>query len=265
MLPLGCDVVMGQTAITTTADVPQSDLAALRADCAAQMERFRQEHSNDPTPCLLLFRKAILHRDPAAWEALVAVYRPHVQRWIRRRGFGADTNLLDELVQEALVRFWRAYTPEQLARARSLADILHYWQDCATSACFDWLRRNRNAPASLEEVDDQPIPEVLVPDALQHNLVWTETRARLWQLVARQCQDEADWIVAHRIFVEGQKPRDVLRENPDHFQNIDQVYKRLRNLKDRLRRTPNLLDLLETCCLYAKTVQGDVYRVRNQS
>lgn len=231
---------MGQTTIAAPQD--------LSADCAAQMERFRQERANDPTPCLALFQKAILHRDPIAWEALVAVYRPYVQRWIRGRGFVADAGHLDELVQESLVRFWRAYTPEQLARAHSLAEILRYWQDCATCAYYDWLRRGRNAPASLDEADDEPPPKTLVSDALQRDLVQAEARGRLWQLVAEQCQDEADRIVAHRVFVEGQKPRDVFREDAAHFESIDQVYKRLRNLKDRLRRAPNLLDLLETCC-----------------
>lgn len=237
---------MGQTAITATPGV--SDLAALRADCAAQMERFRQEHANTPTPCLMLFRKAILQRDPIAWEALVAVYRPYVQRWIRRRGFATDATLVDELVQEALVRFWRAFTPEQLVRARSLGAILRYWQDCANSVCLDWLRRGRNVPDALEEADGGPIPKALITDTLQRDLVQAEARDRLWQMVAEQCQDEADRIVAHRCFVEGQKPRDVLRENPDHLESIEQVYKRLRNLKDRLRRTPEILELLEIYC-----------------
>lgn len=231
---------MGQTAFTATAD--------LRSDCAAQMARFRQEHANDPTPCLVLFRRAILHRDPAAWEALLSVYRPYIQQWVRRRGIIADVNLVDELVQEATVRFWRAYTPEQLARARSLADILRYWQDCATCAYLDWLRRDRNAPDALEDTDGGPLPSKVAPDALPEALVRTEARDRLWQLVAGQCQDEADRIVAHCIFAEGQKPRVVLREHPHHFTSIDQVYKRLRNLKDRLRRDPEVLALLETCC-----------------
>ena len=32
------------------------------------------------------------------------------------------------------------------------------------------------------------------------------------------------------------------------LQNHHDVYKRLRNIKDRLRRTPNLQELLEDCC-----------------
>ena len=244
----GCTVAMSETAITDDADRPQTDLAALRDDCLVQMERFRQERANDPTPCLLLFRKAILHRDPVAWEALVTVYRPYVQRWIRRRGFAADTGHLNELVQESLVRFWRAFTPEQLARAHSLSEILRYWQDCAGSAYLDWLRRGRNTPDSLDEDDGEPMPKGPVPDALPRDLVRAEARNRLWRIVDELCQDEADRIVAHRIFVEGQKPRDVFREDVAHFESIEQVYKRLRNLKDRLRRTPDLLELLETCC-----------------
>ena len=239
---------MSETAITDDANQPQTDLAALRDDCLAQMERFQQERANDPTPCLSLFRKAILHRDHLAWDALEEIYRPHVRRWVRRRGFIADANLVDELAQEALFRFWRAYTPEQFARARSLAEILRYWQECATSAYLDWLRRGRNTPDSLDETGDEPMPKDPVPDALARGLVRDEARNRLWHVVDEQCQDEADRILAHCIFVEGQKPGDILREYPDHFESIGQVYKRLRNLKDRLRRTPGLLELLETCC-----------------
>lgn len=219
----------------------------LRADCAEQMARFRLERANDPTPCLILFRKAIMHRDPVAWEALIAIYRPQIERWIRRRGFSVDANLLDELVQEAMVRFWRAFTPEQFVRSRSLAEVLSYWQDCATCAYLDWLRRSRNAPDALDDADGAPHPKATLSDTLPRGLVQVEARNRLWELVARQCQDEADRVLAHRIFVEGQRPRDVLQENPNHFAGINQVYQRLRNLKDRLRRTPELLELLEAC------------------
>lgn len=240
---------MSQHAADANPDRPhEPGLASLQAACAEQMERFRRERANDPTPCLVLFRQAIFRRDPVAWEALIAIYQPHVQRWIRRRGFAADPGQLEELVQEALVRFWRAYTPEQLARAHSLAEILRYWQDCSGSVFLDWLRRGRNAPASLEDADRAPARGDLRPDALQ--LAWerSEARSRLWQVVAEQCQDKADQIIAHRIFVEGQKPRDLLREYPDDFATIEQIYKRLRNLKDRLRRNPNLLELLAACC-----------------
>jgi len=234
----------------TSASISQgpSELTALATSCNEQMERFRRKQANDPTPCFQLFHKAILQRDPAAWEALIAVYRPYIQRWVRRRGIAADADLVDELTQEALVRFWRAYTPELFVRARSLAEILHYWQDCTTSACLEWLRRSRNAPTPLEETENGPSSWASVADTLTHNMVQAEARSRLWQLVVEQCRDESDRLVAHRIFVEGQKPRDVFRENPEHFQSVEQVYKRLRNLKDRLRRIPNLLELLETCC-----------------
>lgn len=238
---------MDQILLAVTTSPP--DLAALRADCAAQMARFRQEHVNDPIPCLALFRLAILHKDPAAWEALLAVYRPYIQQWIRKQGVITDADLLDELVQEATVRFWRAYTPPQFARARSLADILRYWQDCAACAYLDWLRRSRNTPDALDETDQGPLNSMtLAPDGMQQDLIRSEARERLWHLVADRCEDEADRVVAHGIFVEGRKPREVFRENPRHFQSVDQVYRRLRNLKDRLRRDPELLALLEAYC-----------------
>lgn len=223
-----------------------SELDALVADCVKQMERFRRKQANDPTSCLQLFHQAILQRDPAAWEALVTVYQPQIRRWIQKQGNIADAALVNELVQETLIRFWRSYTPELFVRARSLADILRYWQDCAHSAYLEWQRRNRNAPVLLEEIENGSVSQT-ASDILPHNLVQAEARNRLWQLVLEQCRDELDRLLAHRIFVEGQKPREVFRENPERFESIEEVYKRLRNLKDRLRRNPNLLELLEIC------------------
>lgn len=220
-------------------------LDSLRTDCQEQMAQFRSTGSNNPASCLEIFRRAILRRDPTAWEALVAIYTPFVERWICRRGFSAGPDHLEELVQQALVRFWRAYTPEQFARAHSLGEILRYWQDCAITTYLDWLRRTRKPVISFEETDGRPAPGMRVDRALHDDVVRTEARARLWLIVKRQCQDEIDEHIAHRVFVEGRKPRDVLRENPDRLEDVTQVYRRLRNLKDRLRRTPDLAELLE--------------------
>jgi DNA-directed RNA polymerase specialized sigma24 family protein len=244
-----CDIVMCQATSETITD-PQrdTDLASLQADCVEQMERFRQEHTNDPTPCLLLFRKAILHRDPCAWEALVVVYRPHIQRWIRKRGFSADTSHLDELVQEAIVRFWRAYSPKQLAQARSLAETLRYWQDCAGSAYLDWVRRHCGDPASLDTEERGIVSVRPTEDLPQTTLTHGEARAHLWRVVNAQCLDEVDRRLVHAVFVEGLRPRQVFLENRGLFSSVNDVYKRLRNIKDRLRRTPNLRELLEDCC-----------------
>ena len=248
-IPGMCDTAMCRTA-TEASTEPQlePDLASLQAECSEEMVRFREQRTNDPTPCLLLFRKAILRRDPHAWEALIVIYRPYIRRWIRRRGFSADAGQLDELVQEGVVRFWRAYTPEQLAQARSLAEILRYWQDCAGSAFLDWLRRHRGDPTSLESDGSEAPPLTHAGDLPQITVAYADARTRLWRLVLDQCPDEADRRVVHGVFVEGLKPRQVCLENRDLFDSVNDVYKRLRNIKDRLRRTPNLRELLQDCC-----------------
>jgi DNA-directed RNA polymerase specialized sigma24 family protein len=181
-----------------------------------------------------------------AWTTLLTVYQPQVERWVRQI-CGPATVDIEDLVQDSITRFWRAYTAADLARARGLADVLSYWRDCVRSAALDQRRRHRINSVPEELADSYAAPRSASADGVANRVVHAAGQAQLWGCVARHCQDEADLLLAHRVFVEGRRPREVFIENPQWYARQVEVYQRLRNLKDRLRRDPEFESLLRSC------------------
>jgi DNA-directed RNA polymerase specialized sigma24 family protein len=228
----------------TTSSVRHLNIQALAAQCAAQTELFYRRLASNPDFCFELFRRAILRRDQAAWDALVAQYQPQIERWVRRTGPN-DPEIVADLAQDAITRFWRAYGADDLARAGRLAEVLRYWQDCARSAVLDWQRKRQFAAISLEEAGRGDSAVAARHGEIEGQVMRRELGRRLWLLVRQHCQDEADLVLAHQVFVEGCKPREVYAENSQWFATQAEVYQRLRNLKDRLRRDLVVQSLLD--------------------
>lgn len=215
----------------------------LVARCAEQNRLFYQRRHNNQQFCMELFRRAIVKREDYAWTALVVQYRPQVERWILREGT-TGAHIVEEIVADAITRFWRAYTPNDFLRARGLSDVLSYWRDCARSALIDWQRRHQRTDLALDDLDDQSV--LASQDDLEaERVAQHELRVDLWRLVLAHCQDEDDVFLVQRVFLEGLKPRHVYSQNLDRFARQELVYQRLRNLKDRLRRDPELESLLQ--------------------
>ena len=189
------------------------DIAELSGRCAEQTARYYRQQGSDESFCLELFRRAIVCRDSTAWTTLLTIYQPQVERWVRQICERTTVDL-EDLVQDSITRFWRAYTAADFARARGLADVLSYWRDCARSAVLDQQRRRRINSVPEELADSYAAPRGASTDGIADRVVHATARAQLWERVARHCQDEADLLLAHRVFVEGRRPREVFIENP---------------------------------------------------
>lgn len=203
-------------------DVHQRGTAWLIARCAEQNRLFYQRQAHEERFCLELFRRAIVKREDAAWTAIVTQYRPQVERWILRMG-SVDEPTLDELAADAIMRFWRAYTPNDLLRARSLSDVLGYWRDCARSAMLDRQRRQRREALPLDDLDGFSLTSEPT-DRWENRLAHREMQLEVWRLVLEHCQDEGDVLLTRRVFVEGCKPREVFAQMPRLFARQEDVY-----------------------------------------
>ena len=67
----------------------------------------------------------------------------------------------------------------------------------------------------------------------------------LWQIVDETCHDEREQLVARLSFVANLKPRRIIERYPQLFDSEDSLYKLRKNLLKRLRRNPQLLEMLE--------------------
>lgn len=181
--------------------------------------------------CLELFRRAIVEKDQGAWVYVHEQYFRLVYYWISRLDV-PDAFLIEDLVQEAFLAFWRAYTPDKLVQAQGLGSVLAYLKDCAVSTVVQARRtaqKQRHEEDAWEKWWVRREPDKQTPDGDQ-----------VWQRIAERCQSEQELLVAQLSYLWGLKPRQIITQYPDRFSDVQEVYRLQRNLLERLRRDPVL-------------------------
>jgi RNA polymerase sigma factor (sigma-70 family) len=207
------------------------------AQLAAHCRNIQPDASHEPF-CFELFRRAIVEGCSLSWHYLHNQYYSLVRYWVSRRA-PSDSDTIDDLTQDAFAAFWRFYTPDKLARADGLGDILSYLKSCAASAVSQ-ARRKAEHRVLEAEWDEQTVDACVSTRSAEASALQQVAAQRLWTVVAACCNDERERLVARLIFRAGIKPRHVAEQFPDLFPDVSDVYRVKRNLLDRLRRNPNL-------------------------
>lgn len=208
--------------------LPTSDLAA---SCREETRR-RSRPAGDPSPCLELFRRAVVEDDQAAWQALYTQYRGLLGQW----GAGSELEL-DDLVNETFARFWQGLRGHDFDRFPSLEAVLGYLRQCARSLAIDAARRRKQQ------------------SAVQEALRWTaavDACAGGEEPLARLCAQELrDWLrgrlrdeqerVAFFLSYElGLRPAEVCARRPDLFPAVQTVYMVKERIVVRLANDPEV-------------------------
>lgn len=106
---------------------------------AARCQNTQQDGSHEPF-CFELFHRAIVEDCSLCWHYLHNQYYSLVRYWVSLRT-SPDPNTIDDLTQDAFTAFWRFYTPDKLARANRLGDVLSYLKSCTASVVAQARRR----------------------------------------------------------------------------------------------------------------------------
>lgn len=188
--------------------------------------------------CFELFRRAIVEESQACWSALYEQYRRLVYRWTieyARTNSAIGDISIEEMVQDAFTAFWRAYTSAKLVKANGLASILQYLKTCAWSAVQHALRKPKEPVMPLETWAEESLARsTTTPEsALLHEI----SVVQFWSLVDGCCNSEQERLIARLRFVDGWKPRDIVQQRPDLATDEKEIFKLLRNLKDRIERS----------------------------
>ena len=223
-------------------DPPPASLptAELCRRCREETGRYRRHEPSDDHFCFELIRRAVVLRDEQCWEELYAVYRDYVVSWCRKSGAESSMTEIDELVTLTWEKFWHSYTPEKLQHASGAAAVLGYLKMCARSVVLDQARgRSRNIPldeGAHEQPDTAPTPS-------EHH-AGRAVRQEFWAMIDRHLHDERERILVHLRYELGLKPSEVYARHPELFPTIQDVYRVIRNVIDRLRRSKDLGDWL---------------------
>ncbi len=197
---------------------------------------------DDEDLCFALFEHAIEAECPLCWRQVCSRYHALVRYWVSLR-ISASSDVLDDLTQDAFTAFWRFYTIEKLSEADRLRDILAYLKSCAFSAVNQRFRKQQ-----------RQVPETDLDRALlcQEGSYSTESRVMeqlraedIWSIIAEQCQDRCEEIVAYCMLLQDWKPRQVAERFEETFHDVKDVYRVKYNLVSRLRRDPKLNAIYE--------------------
>jgi hypothetical protein len=221
-----------------TVDLRKVPLADIAARCHEETARFLRREVAEDAFCFELFRRAVVERVSAAWEAVYEQYRGVVLAWVRRHPM-AVTFAEDDVywINRTFERFWGAVGPERFETFPGMAALLRYLKMCAHSVLMDDVRARHGT--RLEPLTDQDAGMGESPDT-ENIVVSALAGGALWDVIQRALLDETERHVAYCCFALDLKPREVYERHPNLFGSVDDVYRIKRNLLDRLRRNPEI-------------------------
>jgi len=190
-----------------------------------------------------LFRRAIGQRDEQAWSGLYELYHALVSSWMLRRAPALVAEDLASLVNEVFAKFFRSIGPEKLKNFPSVGSLLAYLKCCTSSVWADYCRsqltRQREDP--LESLPQ----ESLMLDDFAASVVDHLTAQEIWAVIADAAPAQEERLILMLICTLGWSPAKLQHHYPLMFPSVEDVYRRRRNVIERLRRNKDLLQLLE--------------------
>jgi hypothetical protein len=225
---------------TTQSDVKPDlsllPLSVVANGCSQESQRFLQRTAHDPTFCYDLFRRAIVERNQRAWDRVYAQYveeTPIVRRWVERHGlFAATGEDAAFFVNRAFEKMWGAVSPEKFAAFPDLTSLMRYLKLCVNSVISDYARQMHPPDVTLQESDPSP-------DRNPHQD--RVERQELWQLIESRLNSDQERTAIYCRYDLGMKPSEITTQYPQLFADVQEVYRVLQNVLNRLRRDHELL------------------------
>jgi DNA-directed RNA polymerase specialized sigma24 family protein len=225
-------------------DVQGFSVGELARRCTHETSQYFNRRPHDPRFCLELFRRAITEADQTAWEAVFIQYRPLVTGWVvRHPAFHRCREEEPYFVNRAFEKFWSALAGREVAGVGDLPGVLRYLQMCVHSAVVDHLRQERPALQAYDSEPDGDSGTIREPSAPDGEIERVE-REEFWRLIDRKLRSRKDKQVIYASYVLGLKPQEVCSVFHKTFTTPADVYLAKQNVLSRLRRDPELRQLL---------------------
>jgi RNA polymerase sigma factor (sigma-70 family) len=237
--------------------IEQTTLSELVRECEQATRRYRQQNVSDPRYCLEIFRRAVRKAsngmaflDEEARNALVIIYSEYIKAQINRR-FVRELSL-DDLVQQAWLRFWQAALNSQL-EFPSLGSALNYLQTVTVSVVIEALKQqsrqqNEQYMSALVRGGDDEALRATTPQSTPFDqLVRQRFRERCREVIADPLEYKIFWL----RFGLGLAPRHIATMLADEGVHLNQrvptarlVSDSIFNSRNRLSQDREIRDLL---------------------
>lgn len=205
--------------------------------CQQETIAYRRGQAYSDRYAVELFRRAMIERDAAAWEALQTCFTGVMLGWLHRhsqfdRAYELDSE--ENYIALTFTRFWQASWNNPELHFTTLASALDYLRASLNGVVMDTLRiYMRKKETSLPEPDSGSDLFVDWQDEAENT--------DLWQAIANILVDERERRVAYLLYHCGLKPRELVDFCPQEFATVSEVYRLRRNIIHRLTRHADLI------------------------
>ncbi len=205
-------------------------LSTLADRCMSEINNYRHGIAYNDQYCLEILRRAILQRNPYAWELLQQHLSDIVLGWLRRHSSRETVCRFDSeenYVAQAFERFWHAAVHHRQLEFQTLAAALRYLRACLNGVLLDTLRtylRPKEIPLPEPDSPGEPFAEDY------------DDSHEVWEIIRSMLPNPLEQRLAYLLFHCGLKPKEILRVCPQEFDNVREIYHRQRNILSRLRR-----------------------------
>ena len=124
-----------------------------------------------------------------------------------------------------------------------MGSILRYLKSCVWTSVQQVLRKQKEEMLSLEEEVTEVADAHPQSSTSPSNVIDTMMATRFWQVVDSCCASDRERVIARLRFVDAWKPSDIVKKRPDLANDEKELFKLLRNLKDRLERNEMMREL----------------------
>jgi DNA-directed RNA polymerase specialized sigma24 family protein len=215
-------------------DLPaQMSLSALADRCMREIEKYRRKEPHNDQYCLEIFHRAMIKHDPDAWELLQQRFSPTVKAWMRnhpQRDVACRHQPEEDYVHDTFVRVWQASIRNTM-EFDSMAAALRYLKLTLQAVVIDTLStysRSREVPLPDPGSDIHYTEEPTSEDNYESH--------DLWEIIKSLLPHERERRLAYLLYVNGLKPREIVRYLPEEFSDIQEIYRLTRNIIERLTR-----------------------------
>ena len=206
------------------------DIESIYQDCKQCIATQMKAVLSCDDPCFTLLNHSLTASTDLPWTYFYRAFEPWVVQRVRGYCFRyqlSDT-LVDHFVNITFFRYWKSLQgkPEKL---KNFKHALNYLRVCARSTVLD-STKNRIATHEQELDPERLVAPPAEPDEFE----------QLWSLICQVIPNERDQQLIYCYIVLDLKPREIMREFPGLWPDVNQIKVDWQRVRRQLRRNSEI-------------------------
>jgi hypothetical protein len=208
-------------------------LAELADPCMAEINNYRRNELYKEQYYLEIFHRALNQHDPDAWEILQELFNPMVRAWMHKhphQDIACYHEPVEYYVALTFTRVWQSSIRNTL-EFDTLSAALRYLKLSLQGVVIDALRvYSRPNEAPLRDSGSCPDTYYIEESATEDNYESGEA----WDSIRGLLSNKREWRLAYLFYNCSLKPKEIVRNYPEEFCDIQEIYGMIRNIMERL-------------------------------